>query len=209
MRDLLRRRCPWGRKRAALLAHLPTTTSPDNLPESGQKLAYKANREGGEDQFPDPRVRKTIEGAVARIDPYAQLLGEGELSITRSAKAPDGQPFARLQSVPGLGQILALVLLSESQAMARFPRVQAFVSSCRVGKGAKEANGNRLGTSGNKIGTGPLRWACAEATVLFRRHHHPRKASFANRERKHAKAKARTGLAHQRGRAVSYRLTRE
>jgi transposase len=54
-RDLLRRRCHLGRKRAELLAHIHNTTSQYNLPEIGKKLAYKAKREGGEEHFPDPQ----------------------------------------------------------------------------------------------------------------------------------------------------------
>src|SRR5499433_3038383 len=42
--DLLRRRCHLGRKQAELLAHIQNTTSQDNLPETGKKLADKANR---------------------------------------------------------------------------------------------------------------------------------------------------------------------
>ena len=38
-RDLLRRRCHLVRKRAALFAHIPNTTSQYNLPEIGKKLA--------------------------------------------------------------------------------------------------------------------------------------------------------------------------
>jgi hypothetical protein len=49
------------RKRAELLAHIQNTNSQYNLPEIGKKLAYKANREGVEEHFPDPSVRKTIE----------------------------------------------------------------------------------------------------------------------------------------------------
>ena len=55
--------------------------------------------------------------------------GEVELYLTRSAKTDDVQTFARLQSVPGIGQILALVILYEIQDIQRFPRVQDFVSS--------------------------------------------------------------------------------
>jgi transposase len=69
-RDLLRRRCHLVQKRAELLAHIYNTNSQYNLPEIGKKLAYKANREGGEVQFPDPSVGKTIELAVSLIDPY-------------------------------------------------------------------------------------------------------------------------------------------
>jgi transposase len=110
-RDLLRRRCPLVQKRADLLAHLHNTTSQYHLPEIGKKLAYKAKREGLEAHFPAPRVRKPIAGDVSLSDHDDQLLGAVELSITRTAKAPDVQTFARFQAVPGLGKILALVLV--------------------------------------------------------------------------------------------------
>ena len=76
-----------------------------------------------EEHFPAPRVRKPIEVDVSLIDHYDQLLGEVELYLTRTAKTHDVQPFARLQSVPGIGQILALVILYKIQDSARFPRV--------------------------------------------------------------------------------------
>jgi transposase len=208
-RDLLRRRCHVVHKRAALLAHIQNTNSQYNLPEIGKKLAYKANREGVEEHFPDPSVRKTIEVEVSLIDHYDKLLGEVELYITRSAKAHDGPTFSRLQSVPGIGQILALVILYEIQDIARFPRVQDFVSYCRLVKCATESNGKRLGTSGKKIGNVHLRWAFAEAAVLFLGHNQPGKEYFTKLERKHGKAKALTVLGHKLGRAVYYRLTRE
>lgn len=96
--------------------------------------------------------------------------------MTRTAKLHDGQTFGRLQSVAGMGPSLAVVLLSEIQDLARFPRGQDFGSSCRLVKGAQEAGGNRLGTSGKKIGTGHFRWAVAEAAVLFLRQRQPGKA---------------------------------
>jgi transposase len=111
--------------------------------------------------------------------------------------------------VPGIGQILALVIWSEIQDIPRFPRGQDFVSYCRLVKCAKESGGKRLGTSGKKIGNGHLRWAFAEAAVLFLRHNQPGKEYFAQLEHKHGKAKARTVRAHQLGRAGYYLLTRE
>src|SRR5882762_8203231 len=208
-RDLLRRRCHLVQKRAELLAHIQNTNSQYNLPEIGKRLAYKANREDVAEHFPDPSVRKTIEVDVSLIDHYDKLLGEVELYITRSAKAHDVQTFTRLQSVPGIGQILALVILYEIQDIQRFPRVQDFVSYCRLVKCAKESNGKRLGTSGKKIGNVHLRWAFAEAAVLFLRQSQPGKEYFAKLEHKHGKAKALTVLAHKLGRAVYYMLTRE
>jgi transposase len=162
-----------------------------------------------EDHFPDPSVRKTIEVDISLIDHYDQLLGKVELYLTRSAKVHDVQTFSRLQSILGIGQILALVILYESQDIARFPRVQDFVSYCRLVTCAKESGGKRLGTSGKKIGNVHLRWAFAEAAVLFLRHNQPGKEYFTRLEHKHGNAKALTVLAHKLARAVYYMLTRE
>jgi len=172
-------------------------------------LAYKANREGVEEHFPDPSVRKTIEVDLALLDHYDQILREMELYITRSAKVHDGQTYARLQSVPGIGQILALVLFYEIPDITRFPRVQDFVSSCRLVKCAQDSTGKRLGTSGKKIGNSHLRWAFAEAAILFLRQNHLGKEYFTTLEHKPGKAKALTVLGHKLARAVYYMLTRE
>jgi transposase len=208
-RDLLRRRCHLMRKRAELLAHIQNTNSQYNLPEFGKKLAYKGNREGVEEHFPDPSVRKTIEVDLALIDHDDHLLGELELYIARTAKQHDVNAFYRLRSVPGIGKILALVILYEVQAIERFPRVQDFVSYCRLVKCAKESAGKRHGVSGKKIGNAHLKWAFSEAAVLFLRQNKPGQAYFAKLEHKHGKAKALTVLAHKLARAVYYMLTRE
>ena len=118
-------------------------------------------------------------------------------------------PFAPLQSVPGIGQILALGLLSELHALARFPRVQDFVSYCRLGKCAQEAGGKRLGSWGKKLGNVHLRWAFAKAAVLFLRHNHPGNDYFTKLEHKRGTAKALSVLAQKLARAVSYLLRRE
>jgi transposase len=60
-RDLLRRRMHLTRKRAELLAHIQNTNYQYNLPDIGKKIAYKANREGISERFPDESVRKSIE----------------------------------------------------------------------------------------------------------------------------------------------------
>lgn len=76
-------------------------------------------------------------------------------------------------------------------------------------KCTNESSGKKLGTSGKKIGNVHLRWAFAEAAVLFIRQSKPGKEYFAKLEHKHGKAKALTVLAHKLGRAVYSMLTRE
>jgi len=170
-RDLLRRRLHLTRKRAELLAHIQNTNSQYNLPELGKKIAYKAHRGGVAERFPDPAGQKSVEVDLALIDFYDQLLRDVDLTIVQTAKQHDAQTVYRLQSVPGIGKILSLVLLYEIHDITRFPRVQDFVSYCRLVKCAKESAGKRYGTAGTKIGNAYLKWAFSEAAVLCLRNH--------------------------------------
>lgn len=208
-RDLLRRRMHLMRKRAELLAHVQNTNSQYNLPDIGKKISYKANRTGVADRFPDPSVRKSMEVNLALIDFYDQLLTDLELTIVRTAKGHDANTFYRLRSVPGIGKILALVILYEIHDIDRFPRVQDFVSYCRLVKCAKESAQKRYGYSGKKIGNAHLKWAFSEAAVLFLRGNPAGQKYLAKLERKHGKGKALSILAHKLARAVYYMLKRE
>jgi transposase len=208
-RDLLRRRMSLMRQRAALLTHVQQTNSQYNLPEIGKKIAYKANREGVAERFPDPAVQKSIEVDLALLGYYDRLLTERELCIVNTAKEHNAQVFYRLRSIPGVGKILALVLLYEIHDIQRFPRVQEFVSYCRLVKCAKESAGKRYGTSGTKIGKAYLKWAFSEAAVLFLRNNPAGQKYLARIEKKHGKGQALTILAHKLARAVYYMLKRD
>src|SRR5262250_509915 len=112
-RDLLRRRTHLMRKRAELLPHIPQTNSQYNLPEIGKKIAYKANRDGVAERFPDPAVQQSVEVDLALLDYYDQLLRDLELAIVKTAKQHDANTLYLLQTVPSIGKILSLVLLYE------------------------------------------------------------------------------------------------
>jgi transposase len=208
-RDLLRRRMHLARKRGELLAHVQNTNSQYNLPAIGKKLAYKANRAGVAERFAEPAVQKSIEVDLALITYYDALLRDVELTIVKTAKHHDAQTLSLLQTVPGIGKILSLVLLYEIHDIARFPRVQDFASYCRLVKCAKESAGKRFGTSGSKIGNAHLKWAFSEAAVLFLRDNPAAQKLLARLEKKHSKGKALTILAHKLARAVYYMLKRQ
>jgi transposase len=207
-RDLLRRRMHLMHKRAELLAHIQNTTSQYNLPEIGTKLAYKANRQGVAERFPEPAVQKSIEVDLMLIDHYDQLLRDMELCILKTAKQQDSNTLYLLRTIPGIGEILSLVLLYEIHDIQRFPRVQEFVSYCRLVKCARESAGKRYGTSGTKIGNAALKWAFSEAAVLFLRANPTGQKYLARLEKNHSKGKALTILAHKLARAVYYMLKR-
>jgi transposase len=188
-RDLLRRRMFLTRKRVELLAHIQNTNSQYNLPEIGKKLVYKANREGVVERFPEPAVQQSMEVDLALIGHYDHLLSDVELHLVKAAKHHDAQTLYLLQTVPGIGKILSLVLRYEIHDIERFPRVQDFLSYCRLVKCAKESAGKRYGFSGIKIGNAFLKWAFSEAAVLFLRDNLAGQKLHAKLEKNTARAK--------------------
>lgn len=208
-RDLLRRRNHLMQKRSELLAHIQNTNSQYNLPEFGKKIAYKANRDGVTDHFPDPSVQKSIEVNLQLIDSYDRLLTELELYIVNKAKGHDVRSFYLLRSIPGVGKILSLILLYEIHDINRFPRVQDFVSYCRLVKCPRESGGKKSGAKNSKIGNAHLKWAFSEAACLFLRGNEQAQLYHNRLVSKHGKGKALSILAHKIGRAVYFMLKRE
>jgi transposase len=171
--------------------------------------ALSANREGVAERFDDAAVHKTIEVDLALITYYDELRKDLELYILKTAKHHDAHTLYLLQTVPGIGKILSLVLLDEIHDIRRFPSVQDFASYCRLVKCSKESGGKRLGTSGKKIGNAHLKWAFSEAATLFLRNNEPGQKLLARLEKKHDKGKALSILAHKLGRAVYFMLKRQ
>ena len=206
-RDLIRRRLHLVRKRGQLLAHIQNTRAQYNLPVFGRKLAYRTNRAGVVEHFPDPSVQKSIAVDLALIDQYDALVIDLDLTIVREAKRHNADAFHRLRSVPGIGKVLALTILYEIHDITRFDRVQEFASYARLVTCKKQSGGKTLGTSGAKMGNVHLKWACSEAAVLFLRHTEGKKL-IARIQKQHGKGKAVSILAHKIGRAVFYMLSR-
>ena len=153
-------------------------------------------------------MQKSIEVDLALIDHYDCLLRDMELTILKPAKQHDANTRYLLRTVPGIGEILSLVLLYEMHDIQRFPRVQDVVSYCRLVKCAKESAGKRYGTSGAKIGNAYLKWAFSEAAVLFLRANPAGQKYLGRLEKKHGKGQALTVLAHKLARAVYAMLQR-
>ena len=209
-RDLLRRRSFLVRQRALLIAHIQNEASQYNLPAFAKKLSYAANREELQvaDHFRDPSVKLSIQTDLALIDAYEERIGEVELYLERHAKIDDGNTYQRLRSIPGVGKILALILLYEIHDIRRFAEVGNFLSYARLVRGSHESAGKQKGSPGKKIGNAHLKWAFGEAACLFLRNCERAKTWMQRKEKKHGKAKALAILAAKLGRTV-YHLWRK
>jgi transposase len=209
-RDLLRRRTYFVRQRAALFTHLQILNSQYNLPPFPKKLSFAANRAelAVAECFPDPSVRKSAAANLAVIDCLDGQIAALELYLTRTAKVDDVQTYHRLQTIPGVGKVLALLLLYEIHDIQRFAHVGQFLSYCRLVRCAHESGGKVLGYGGQKIGNAHLRWAFAEAAYLFLRCSERARAWKQRQEKKRGEGKALAILAARLARAV-YHLWRK
>lgn len=209
-RDLLRRRTFLVRRRAELLTHLQILNSQYNLPPLTKKLSYAANRDelNLPERFADASVRQNVQTDLTLLDHYDDLIADLERFLVRTAKVADVQTYHRLQTVPGIGKVLALVLLYEIHDVRRFPEVGQFLSYARLVRCAHESAGKQQGTGGHKIGNAHLKWAFAEAACLLLRSCPEGQRWKERRERKYGAKRALAALAARLGRSV-YHLWRK
>ena len=208
-RDLLRRRMHLMRKRAELICHIHNTNTQYNLPQLKKNLRYKGNRKLLDGRFNDPSVQKSVDLDIHLITFYDQQLSGVEYYIRKHAKVHDYHSYMLLQSVPGIGDIIGLVILYEIYDINRFPTVQDFASYARLVKCKAQSAGKTYGTSGAKIGNAHLKWAFSEAAVIFLRGNPAAKDYLNKLTKRHNKGKALSILAHKLGRAVYYILKRK
>jgi len=209
-RDLLRRRNYFVRQRAALMTHLQILNAQYNLPPFPKKLSFAANRQELDipARFTAPSVQKNAAVNLAVIDALDTQIADLELYLTRTAKVDDVQTYHRLQTISGVGKILALVLLYEIHDIRRFASEGRFLSYCRLVRCEHESAGKVLGCGGRKIGNAHLRWAFAEAACLFLRGSERARAWKQKQEKKRGAGKALAILAARLARAV-YHLWRK
>jgi len=208
-RDLLRRRSYLVRKRAELLAHLQMTFLQYNLTPPAQKLCYAANRaELNLNVFADVSTRSMLQADLAVASALDHQIKRLERELVRTAKIHDPQTFARLRTMPGIGPVLALILLYEVHDIGRFAEEGQFLSYARLVGGVRESAGKKKGTGGRKIGNAHLKWAFSEATCLLIRSLPKAKAWLARKERKIGKKRALGALAARLARTI-YHLWRK
>lgn len=122
------------------------------------------------------------------------------------AKIKLSEPYQLLQTVSGIGEILAMTIMLEAGDMSRFPTVGNFASYCRCVDSRWLSNDKKKGSGNVKNGNRYLSWAFIEA-ANFAIRHEPVIARYY--QRKAARSKpivARKAIAHKLARACYYVL---
>ena len=114
--------------------------------------------------------------------------------------------FEILQSIKGVGKILALTIMLETGDIHRFSAVGDYSSYCRCVKAERLSNGKRKGEGNRKAGNRYLSWAFSEAAHFAVRFEPAAKRFYERKCTKTNGIVAIRATAHKLARAVYYML---
>lgn len=114
--------------------------------------------------------------------------------------------FSALRTTPGIGEILALVILVETGPISRFKNAKHYASYCRKVDSRRESNGKKKGENHRKNGNQYLSWAFTEAAIYAIRFNETIKKYYQRKCNKVHKVSALNAIAHKLAAACYYIL---
>ena len=117
--------------------------------------------------------------------------------------------FRYLQTVDGIGEILALTIMLETGEIKRFAGVGNFASYCRCVGSEKLSNGKRKGSGNTKNGNKYLAWAFVEAANFAVRFNPQIRRFYQRKKAKTNGIVAIKAVAHKLARACYYIMRHE
>jgi transposase len=121
------------------------------------------------EHFDDVAIRCSCLLELERIRFYSGQIKVVEDMILSSVADEPG--FALLQTIPGVGKILALTIFYEVGDIDRFESQKHFCSYARVVPGIAQSGTTSKRGRGSKQGNGYLKWAFCQAAGLAIRYH--------------------------------------
>ncbi len=118
----------------------------------------------------------------------------------------DRTEYALLTSVPGIGRILAAIILLETGPIERFPAVGNYASYARCVDSQRLSNGKKKGEGNTKNGNKYLVWAFVEAANFALRFNAEAKRFYERKKARTNNVVATKALAHKLARACFHIL---
>jgi len=116
------------------------------------------------------------------------------------------QPYQLLQTVSGIGAILAMTIMLEAGDIHRFPTVGDFSSYCRCVNSVRLSNQKKKGSGNTKNGNAYLSWAFVEAANFAIRYDPTIRRFYQRKTVRSNIVVARKAVAHKLARASYYVL---
>jgi transposase len=206
LRDLARKRIQLVRSRTQHVLSVENIVAR----ERGLRLTSNAVRRltaaGVEEIGLGADVSLAMKSNVAVIATLNQQIALLEARLLEAAKPrPE---YALLKSIPGIGEVLSIVILLEAGEIGRFASVGNFASYARCVDSAHYSNGKKKGEGNTKNGNTYLAWAFIEAANFARRFCAEAKRFFERKKARTNAVIATKALAHKLARA-SYHVLKD
>ena len=145
-----------------------------------------------------------VSGTISKesIDHFTKQIYAIEEKVENSMKLHSS--FTKLQTIPGVGKILALTIMLETGAIERFHKVGNFTSYCRKVPTKWTSNNKTKGSGNQKNGNSYLAWAFSEAAELTKQFDPTAKAYYQRKMAKGNRMIAHAAVAHKLSRAAFY-----
>lgn len=111
-----------------------------------------------------------------------------------------------LNSVPGIGPLLSMVIMVETGDLRRFSKSGKYTSYCRCVDSNKTSNGKNKGKNNKKNGNKYLSWAYAEAAINLKRYCPPANSYWQRKKSKGPAMLANKSLAAKLTKACFYMI---
>ncbi|MFQ5616933.1 MAG: IS110 family transposase [Anaerolineales bacterium] len=204
VRDLLRKRGQLVREKTRQVL------SVQNLVARNLGVSLSANEvkrlkpEMVDERMSDKHLALAVKSSLSVIDCLeAQIQCLEEAAVARVKLCPE---FRVLQTVSGIGKILALTIMLEAGDIRRFPKVGNFASYCRCVGSEKLSNGKRKGRGNTRNGNKYLSWAFIEAANFAIRYDARIKRYYQRKRARTHQIVALKTVAHKLARACYYLL---
>jgi transposase len=205
-RDLLRRRHRMVTLRAEAYTHIQLVFTQQGILDIGSaEVKSKKTRHTLPEKFSQPALKMTIESDLNVIEAFDPIIAKLERQILAQAKHHDRKAFDLLQTVPGIGEMIALTILYEMHSVIRFESPQMFSSYCRVVKCERNSCGKITGGGNQKIGNPSLKWALGEIIIHAKAFSPQIKHYYEKLQAKFGK-RAKSIIAHQFAVAIYFML---
>ena len=205
-RDLLRRRTRFMKIRAETYTHIQTIFRQHCMNINPKEVKTRKSRRELITRFDDRYIQRSIELNLDIIDFFDPELNRIEREIRARAKEYDRTTHNLLLTVPGIGDMMSLVILYEIGDINRFESPQNFSSYSRIVNCERESGGKKYRGGNQKIGNPFLKWAIGEIII-----HAPRtspliKNYYDRLINRYGKKKAKSLVTHKFGVAIYYML---
>ena len=204
VRDLARKRLQLVRYRTAQILSIENIL----IRQTGARMKGGTVKRLTAEQVDELGFAPDVALAVQANRAVSQALGQQIEALERRLKQRVSlrPEYRLLQSVPGMGEILATTIMLETGCIDRFARVGNFSSYCRCVDSVRESNGRKKGEGNVRNGNKYLAWAFIEAANFALRCCAQAKRFYERKKSKSNRVLALKALAHKLARACYHIL---